>query len=937
MKRRIFATLLAFCLIASLCVVGAAARSAPVAVEGAKCTDPATCNHEAAIGGLHYDTLELAIASAKDNDTVKLLDNIEDGSGVVVDGTAERNIVIDFNGYTYTVVGGPAGSTGTESQCFQLLRGSTITMRNGAIVAGSTEMEMIIQNYCDLTLEDMTLDATKGNNNVSYVLSNNCGDVVITGDTDIIAEDGQKAFDAYYWPSNTYTEGVTVTIDKNFTGTITGDIEATRDTSTTSTGNSTINIEAGTVNGDITCASNGKVSISNATVNGDITNSSDVGGELIVDDVTIDGTIANTGSSANTTVMRSRVSEQVTGAVVIDSTVAGIPTNTAPDGVVAVIGTKQYKDLEDALEEAGTGPVTIELVANADMDVTDSEYITVTRNTVINGNGHIINIAVADGSTLDTRDKMFRLNGAHLTLNNATLNITGQNDGDGTFSGDAIDMINTGAGLTVNNSAININNVGAGFVLETDGIKIALNSTNVAVNNVNGNGSQGGSWSLNNSSISFTNCGDHGFSVEVAKLNNSTVSVNGTGYCGVFGKDIVLENDSSITVTGSGHKLPYDSQWSPDGESYKNAVEIKRNGSLEVSADSEVLLSENENSSGQSINNIFVSAGSELINNGTINATVTVPEDSDMCVVVFMADGAQYDVQVVDSGDSVRVPTLSKNGYTFVGWRLGNSNTILKPGDTYTVSGDTTFTAVWNMINVPDTYEISVISSDGGTVEASLSNASAGSVITLTVTPDEGYELAYITVDGERISGTSFVMPDHSVEVRAVFTEIGAEMNFADVNTGDWFYDAVEYVYTNGLMEGTSTRTFEPNATMTRAMFWTVLARIDGETITGDNWKTLAQNWAVSSGISDGTNADGLITREQMVTMLYRFANSPEVAATGFGQFTDGASVSDWAVDAMAWALNNGVITGMGDGILSPAGSATRAQAAAMLMRFVEA
>ena len=87
----------------------------------------------------------------------------------------------------------------------------------------------------------------------------------------------------------------------------------------------------------------------------------------------------------------------------------------------------------------------------------------------------------------------------------------------------------------------------------------------------------------------------------------------------------------------------------------------------------------------------------------------------------------------------------------------------------------------------------------------------------------------------------------------------------------------------------------------------------------------------------DLRDADALITREQMVTMLYRFANSPEVAATGFGQFTDGASVSDWAVDAMAWALNNGVITGMGDGILSPAGSATRAQAAAMLMRFVEA
>ena len=318
------------------------------------------------------------------------------------------------------------------------------------------------------------------------------------------------------------------------------------------------------------------------------------------------------------------------------------------------------------------------------------------------------------------------------------------------------------------------------------------------------------------------------------------------------------------------------------------------------------------------------------------NGAAVGPDDEGVHTITRI-DGGSETTMTVTYGYVYTLPELDKNGYTFVGWRLGNSNTILKPGDTYTVNSDVTFTAVWNMINIPDTYEISVISSDGGTVEASLSNASAGSVITLTVTPDEGYELAYITVDGERISGTSFVMPDHSVEVRAVFTEIGAEMSFVDVSRSDWFYDAVEYVYTNGLMEGTSTRTFEPNATMTRAMFWTVLARIDGETITGDNWKTLAQNWAVSSGISDGTNADALITREQMVTMLYRFANSPEVAATGFGQFTDGASVSDWAVDAMAWALNNGVITGMGDGILSPAGSATRAQAAAMLMRFVEA
>lgn len=639
--------------------------------------------------------------------------------------------------------------------------------------------------------------------------------------------------------------------------------------------------------------------------------------------------------------MRSRVSEQVTGAVVIDSTVAGIPTNTAPDGVVAVIGTKQYTDLEKALEEPGDEPVTIELVANAPIETNSTDFVKVIRDTTINGNGHTITIT-ASGYT-SSRTKILQFVGADVVLNDVTLNIIGSADGDGSYSGDAIDLYE-GANLKVVNSRININDVAAAFVMQTEGEALNLDSTIVNVNNVDGNGSQGGEWTITNHSfVTFADCDNHALSTQTLTVNDSVVDINGCGLFGIFGAQIDINSGSEVTVTNCGKKLPNPQGSAAPGYGYISPVQIKASNDSYLKVDSNAVLNVTGNVSTEGPNDtIFFPENAELINNGTINATVTVPENSDMCVVVFMADGAQYDVQVVDSGDSVRVPTLSKNGYTFVGWRVNNSNTIVKGGESYPITADTTFTAVWNMINVPDTYEFSVISSDGGTVEASLSNASAGSVITLTVTPDEGYELAYITVDGERISGTSFVMPDHSVEVRAVFTEIGAEMNFVDVNTGDWFYDAVEYVYTNGLMEGTSTRTFEPNATMTRAMFWTVLARIDGETITGDNWKTLAQNWAVSnwavsSGISDGTNADALITREQMVTMLYRFANSPEVAATGFGQFTDGASVSDWAVDAMAWALNEGVITGMGDGILSPAGSATRAQAAAMLMRFVEA
>ena len=935
MKRKILVTLLAFCLIASLCVVGAAARSAPAAVEGAECTDPATCDHEAAIGGLHYDTLELAIASAEDGDTVELLGNIEDGSGVVVDGTAERNIVIDFNGYTYTVVGGPAGSTGTESQCFQLLKGSTITMRDGAIVAGSEKMKMIIQNYCNLTLEDMTLDATKGTNKVSYVLSNNCGNVVITGNTNITANNG-FAFDAYYWPSNTYTEGVTVTIDKNFTGTITGDIEATRDTSTTSTGNSTINIEAGTVNGDITCASNGKVSISNATVNGDITNTSTVGGELVIDDAQINGTVANSGTSATTTVTGSFVTGEVTGAVVIDSTVAGIPTNTAPDGVVAVIGAKQFASLQDAIDSITTSdPTTIILVANADMGSINKTISD--KDITIVGNGYpvIATVGTSGGETAIG----ISLSNTKLTLDNVDMTVNGTEwTANNSNAGQAFDVKNNGSALNiVNDSHLTLQNLQTAFVLSgkvTDRGEIGeinIEDSAVTITNIDGNASNGGDWTVSGSTISYTNIGSHALSVETADVENSTITVNGAGRCAIYGKELNFGENTIVNVSNSGPDEPK-LNWDKS-DTYYGAIQVKLpvgDGVMTV-ADSAVISVSGEN------NTIYFPENAELINNGTINATVTVPEDSDMYVVVFMADGAQYDVQVVDSGDSVRMPTLSKSGYTFTGWRVNNSNTIVRGGESYKITANTTFTAVWNMIMIPDTYDIAVDQPAHGTVDVSFSNASQGSVITVTATPDEGYELVYITVDGEPISGNSFVMPDHAVEVSAVFAEIGKEVNFVDVSRADWFYDYVQYVAQNGLMEGTTRTAFEPNASMTRAMFWTVLARIDGETITGDAWKTLAQTWAVESGISDGTNADALITREQMVTMLYRYAGSPVTGGMAISEFTDGSSVSDYAADAVTWALSEGILTGMGDGILAPQGTATRAQAAAMLMRFVEA
>ena len=302
-------------------------------------------------------------------------------------------------------------------------------------------------------------------------------------------------------------------------------------------------------------------------------------------------------------------------------------------------------------------------------------------------------------------------------------------------------------------------------------------------------------------------------------------------------------------------------------------------------------------------------------------------------MTVRPANGAADVVYYVHPGESFTLPDApSKSGYYFVGWSDGN--TTYKAGAMVeNITADTTFTAVWREINIPTPNSITVTQPANGSIKVNPSNGSAGTLITVTATPDEGYELAYITVDGEKITGNTFRMPDKGVTVSAVFVPVS--FPFVDVRTGDWFYDAVAYVYANGLMDGTSATTFEPNANMTRAMVWAILARIDGETVTGTNWLETARTWAMANGVSDGENANGYVTREQLATMLWRYAGEPD-SDYSLSAFTDAGSVSDYADTAMAWAVEHSIITGMTDTTIEPQGTATRAQCAAMLMRFVE-
>lgn len=151
---------------------------------------------------------------------------------------------------------------------------------------------------------------------------------------------------------------------------------------------------------------------------------------------------------------------------------------------------------------------------------------------------------------------------------------------------------------------------------------------------------------------------------------------------------------------------------------------------------------------------------------------------------------------------------------------------------------------------------------------------------------------------------------------------------------GHWGKDAIDFAVAHKMFNGTSETTFTPDGDMTRAMLMTVLARFDGQDTTGgETWYEKGMEWAKANGVSDGTNPNAPITREQLVTMLYRYAGSP--AADGsLASFTDAGKVSAYAVDAMGWAVSTGLIAGTGSNTLDPQGSATRAQVATILMRF---
>ena len=241
-----------------------------------------------------------------------------------------------------------------------------------------------------------------------------------------------------------------------------------------------------------------------------------------------------------------------------------------------------------------------------------------------------------------------------------------------------------------------------------------------------------------------------------------------------------------------------------------------------------------------------------------------------------------------------------------------------------------------------------------GTVEPKLTLSHLGKSVTFTFKPDKGYRVKDVKVDGKSVGAvTTYTVDKLTVSTRIEVTFTNGKLPFTDVRESDWFYDDVVFAYENGLFSGTSDTTFSPNTSMTRAMLVTVLYRLEGQpAVNGrsgfsdvqyNGYYEDAVTWAADNGIVNGTSTttfspNANVTREQMAAILYRYAQYKKyntAASSSLNGFTDQASVSGYATASLEWAVAEKLVNGSA-GKLMPTGNATRAQVAAILHRFVE-
>ena len=420
---------------------------------------------------------------------------------------------------------------------------------------------------------------------------------------------------------------------------------------------------------------------------------------------------------------------------------------------------------------------------------------------------------------------------------------------------------------------------------------------------------------------------------------------------------------TGVTISGGSYYCPVyagDENGEIEGGSFYGPVTVRYQGSSEGRTPAYI-------SGGTfygGISGMYMISGGTFYN-GSFQEGFGLPEAGGIesgCKVVTYKNGEDvYAVQVVN-GKASAPDTPVKSGYRFVGWYNGNAKWDF---DT-PVTENLTLTAKWEKIHTsaPSAPRYDVAVSDGahGSVTVSPKSASKGSTVTVTVTPDKGYALETLSVtdkNGSALNLTdkgggqyTFTMPSGPVTVTATFMDDNTMLNFfVDVPAGAYYYDAVLWAAEGGIVTGTDAVHFSPDASCTRAQLVTFLWRAAGSPVVNyamnftdvDSGAYYAEavRWAASEKVVEGTTAetfapDAAVTRAQVVTMLYRFAKAQGMDTTQGGmairEFDDFDAVPAYALEAMDWAVNAGVLKGDNNRLL-PQDNCTRARIVTMLYR----
>lgn len=706
------------------------------------------------------------------------------------------------------------------------------------------------------------------------------------------------------------------------------------------------------------------VTVTGATINGNLTNNST--GSISVTDTKVNGNVSNS-QNGKMAIIRSDVDSYSNNITFIDSTQNGEKIPNTAEGSVAMTGATLYSSLGEAIEKVQADDIIYIL-----KDVPDAAGITVAsdKKFTVDFGGHEYILTDPGAGSPGTKSNGFQLlKNSDITFKNGTIRIA-----EGTTSIKRI--IQNYANLTLEDMHFYAEN-------QADGQDYPL--------------------SFNNGIITFKGDTDiitpydNNIAFDVCQFSNYpkvTVTFD-ESYTGTINGRIVYDSpdesthklyikgngtfgsiectDKSNSAAKDGIKVTSGNFAQPVNEDYL-ADEVK--AKLESHSNTEARFS------------YYTSLEDALKAAKPGDKVTEVNHDNSKAqytVTLKYNDGVTPDsAYTVSENTTITLPTPSRSHYSFEGWYNGND--LVE--SSYTVTGNVELTAKWHRTSSHryDGY-ITVIDSKNGDVSVSDTWADEDDKITLTITPDKGYVVDKIEIvddEGDKIDAKkvddedneyTFRMANCDVTVTVTFKEEGkttedtdkeedkddeettetTELNFTDVKESDWFYKGVAYVVDKGIMSGVSENQFDPSGKLTRAMLVQMLYNMesrpacDAENAFMDvpvgQWYTDAVIWAndakIVSGMGEGLFAPNMeITREQMVAMLYNYAKYrgyDVTASADLSAFADTASVSAWAQPAMQWAVAEGYISGMGDSQLAPQGTATRAEIASVIMRFMEA